>query len=333
MRRLSAALGAMSAGIVLALIGGPAAAGDYHTGSTIVCGDCHTTGKALSRLDANNVCLSCHGNVASTAPGVLDMNPGGLPRQAGALNGMGGLPHFTGHTLGSGDQAPGGRWAAGAGGLGCTDCHAAHGEPGQYRNVVLRPGTADTDRRITYSTGAVNDRTKDVWQRPSVTAAGRYAAANVRFNQPDATIAAYAAWCQGCHTLLHGAAGASNMGGMFGGDLGRPWMRHPTMGVAVGALGNRHSSFARYVSLANRVPTLSRSGSWPAADNAVSCMSCHKAHGNRNPFGLLYMSGHGQLTEEGDSEGGRYIDLCHQCHTQGIEAGPSAPLPLNAAGG
>jgi len=39
----------------------------------------------------------------------------------------------------------------------------------------------------------------------------------------------------------------------------------------------------------NRAQTLSASGRWPAPDNTVSCMSCHKAHGNRNPFGLLKM--------------------------------------------
>ena len=322
MRRLSAAAGAI--GLALACSAGPASAGDYHSGGTLVCGECHTNGKALSRQDANSICLSCHGTAATAAPGALEVNLGGLPRQAGALNGPGGPHHFTGHTLGSPDRAPGGTWAPAAGGLVCTDCHAAHGEPAQHRNLVLRPGTAEMDRRITYGSGSTNDRTKDVWLRRSTTMAERYAADNVRFNQPDSTRSAYAAWCQGCHTLFHGAAGAVNMGGMAGGDAGRPWERHPTVGVTVGARGERHSSFARYASLTNRVPTLSRSGTWPAADNAVSCMSCHKAHGNRNPFGLLYTSGRGQLTEEGDTAGGHYIDLCQQCHTQGVEAGPFA---------
>lgn len=45
-------------------------------------------------------------------------------------------------------------------------------------------------------------------------------------------------------------------------------------------------------------------------------MSCHKAHGNRNPFGLIFMTGTGAtVTEDGD--GGVYKDLCRQCHTQG----------------
>lgn len=317
-QRSSAALGTIGIALLLGLFTGSAGAGDYHVGATSPCGDCHKNGASISRQDVNGVCLSCHGPTATDAPAVLDTNPSGVPRQAGALNGMGGLPHGTGHTLGSPDQAPGGTWAPGAGGLTCTDCHAAHGEQAQYRNLVLRPGASSTDRRVTYSSGPANDRGKDVWVKPAPTLAGRYAAESVRFNQPDSTQSAYAAWCQGCHTLFHGAAGASNMGGMFGGEVGRPWMRHPTVGVAVGARGDRHSSFSRYASLGNRVPTLSTSGTWPASDNAVSCVSCHKSHGNRNPFGLLYMSGQGQLTEEGDTGGGKYIHLCHQCHIQGL---------------
>jgi Doubled CXXCH motif (Paired_CXXCH_1) len=308
-----------AAWLLLGSAAGPVSAGAYHTGDTAICGDCHTKGKRLSHQDANEVCLSCHGRAPTNAPGVLEANPSGVVRQAGALNGMGGmLPAHVGHTLGGPDRAPGGAWAPSAGGMTCTDCHAAHGEAGQYRNLLLRPGAAESDRRITYASGPSNDPTKDVWLRPSPTMAGRYAAENVHFNQPDLRLSAYAAWCQGCHARFHGAPGTPNMGGMAGGENGNAWVRHPTVGVAVGARGDRHSSFARYASLGNRVQTLSPSASWPALDNAVSCMSCHKAHGNRNPFGLLYMSGRGQLTEEGDTGGGKYINLCQQCHQQGL---------------
>ena len=30
----------------------------------------------------------------------------------------------------------------------------------------------------------------------------------------------------------------------------------------------------------------------------LSCMSCHKAHGNKNAFGLIFMKGTGTRTEE-----------------------------------
>ena len=329
MQRMIATIVAAGICLCFGLLAATADAGDYHVGATLVCADCHKNGKRLTRQDANETCLSCHGNAATSAPGVLDVNASGTPRQAGPLNGAGGsLRDHTGHTLGSSDPAPGGTWAPGAGGMACTDCHAAHGQAGQYRNLVLRPGTAEADRQISYSMGQANDRTRDVWLRPAPTMAGRYAVENARFNQPDPTRSAYAAWCQGCHTQFHGAAGSSNMGGMFGGEVGRPWLRHPTVGVPVGARGDSHSSYTRYASLGNRVPTLSPSGAWPARDNAVSCMSCHKAHGNRNPFGLLFMSGRGQITEEGDTGGGKYVHLCQQCHSQGMESGPLAAAPL-----
>jgi hypothetical protein len=44
-------------------------------------------------------------------------------------------------------------------------------------------------------------------------------------------------------------------------------------------------------------------------------MSCHKSHGNQNAFGLIFMSGTGTITDNGD--GGAYRDLCRQCHRQG----------------
>jgi hypothetical protein len=57
-----------------------------------------------------------------------------------------------------------------------------------------------------------------------------------------------------------------------------------------------------------------------------SCFTCHKSHGNKNGFGLIWFVDNTttgpnppatptDITEEGD--GGAYRDLCRQCHTQG----------------
>jgi hypothetical protein len=182
--------------------------------------------------------------------------------------------------------------------------------------LVLRPGTASEDRRVTFVVGSTNDLRKDVWIQADPSAPGKYDARNIHFNQPRLGRSAYGEWCQGCHTSFHGPAGAPNMGGLTG------WKRHPTADGRIGGGPRRHSSFGHYAGLANRVPVLSASGAWPASDNTPSCMSCHKAHGNGNPFGLLYMAGKGQLTENGDSQGKAYVDLCHQCHTQGRSQQP-----------
>ncbi len=316
----------------LAVLGTVAQAGLFHTQESGACQDCHKAGltkqepvliaslitpvprpSSFGRMDVNRTCLECHSEQGGDGKGtsVLAGGDPAIVRQAGYLNGPGGFGH-TGHTLGSTQAAPGGTWAPGPQGLTCTDCHDPHGDTGQYRNLVLRPGTAKEDRRVTFVIGPANDRRKDVWVQSGSDGPGKYHAVNVRFNQPRPGRSAYGEWCQGCHTAFHGPAGSPNMGGQNG------WKRHPSADARIGGGPRQHSSLARYAALGNRVPTLSATGSWPASDNTPSCMSCHKAHGNGNPFGLLYMAGQGQLTESGDSQGRAYVDLCHQCHTQGL---------------
>lgn len=316
----------------LAFLGTPAEAGLYHTRDTGSCQDCHKSGAAgqgpvlvasliaptprqtsFAPMDVNRTCLECHNGRGGNADGssVLSGPDGTLVRQAGFLNGPGGIEH-TGHTLGSTQRAPGGTWTPGPQGLTCTHCHDPHGDNGQYRNLVLRPGTATEDRRVTFVLGPTNDLRKDVWIGSGPFDAEKYDARVIRFNQPQSGRSAYGEWCQGCHTAFHGPAGSPNMGGVNG------WTRHPTSDARIGGGPRQHSSFTRFAGLANRVPTMSASGSWPATDNTPSCMSCHKAHGNGNPFGLLFTAGRGHLTESGDSEGKSQTDLCHQCHTQGL---------------
>lgn len=187
-------------------------------------------------------------------------------RQAGFLTAPGELNHI-GHTLGSLHRALGGTWTPGSQGLTCTDCHAAHGENGEYRNLVLRPGTATEDRRVASVVGQSKDlrkgRVDPVWPQR-----------HRKVRRPG-------------HSLQSATARPLCVWGMVSG-------------------------------LSHRVPTVRASGSWPALDNTPSCMSCHKADGNGNPFGLLCMAGGGQLTENGDSQGKAHADLCHQCHTQGL---------------
>ena len=311
-----------------------AEAGLYHTGGKGTCLDCHKKATTNHRLVALaslsnrpsrpkvssgvgeiRSCLECHDGRAGNgmAPGVLEASRTAVVRAAGFLNGPGGVGHC-GHTLGSMQQAPGGLWQPGPEGLTCTDCHDPHADGEQYRNLVLRPGTAAEDRRVTFVAGPTNDPGKDVWVRSGLEGTEKYDARTIYFNQPLPGQSAYAAWCQGCHAAFHGSLGSVTARGMNG------WKRHPTAEARIGGSPRQQTSLDRYAKLANRVPTLSPSASWPGPDNSVSCMSCHKAHGNGNPFGLLFMAGGGTLTENGDSQGAVYMDLCHQCHTQGLAA-------------
>jgi hypothetical protein len=128
--------------MVLLLVSG-GTTGEYHSGGTLLCYDCHTmhfsmahgfAGEAgpppqtpqaggfwlgstgpneyLLKAPANELCLACHDN-QTFAPDVLGVNQNASPsqgRQAGALNRVGlGVPYETwkGHTLDSTEMPPG----------------------------------------------------------------------------------------------------------------------------------------------------------------------------------------------------------------------------------
>ena len=329
-----------------------AQAGDYHRSGTLICSDCHvahysqshamTSGgtftalgpdgpyEDLLRNDPNKLCLTCHNNNA-IAPDVLGDNTGkypGIVREAGGLNALAssgitndaGYDETNGHTLYSTDMPPGSTGSAyvpGADGLECVSCHAQHGTA-NYRNLLNRGiFTGDT---VSYAVGS-NDLTKDVYE----TASTSYDISNVWFNEPNTHKSAYANWCKACHTQFHGAGGDANMGGLSGGVTASntsPWKRHPTSDVNIGESGSAAtfiSSLAQFAGHTNKVKVMDSQGLWTGTgtDNTItpSCFSCHKAHGNQNAFGLIFMSGTGTVSEQGD--GGQYRDLCRQCHVQG----------------
>src|SRR5262245_61624206 len=137
MKRLTTALVA-----ALAVTALPAFAGEWHTGASNLCTDCHTmhfsqthqwgsdaplasrsqsggdwlgaTGpnNFLLKAPANQLCLACHDG-QTFAPDVLGDNANASPangRSAGALNETalgGGYDAFKGHTLGTTDRPPG----------------------------------------------------------------------------------------------------------------------------------------------------------------------------------------------------------------------------------
>lgn len=321
-------------------------AGDYHVSGTLICSDCHvahysqshalTSGGTFTPLGAggpfarilrnevNLLCLSCHNN-SSVAPDVFGTNAGkyqgaDYKRRAGALNSGsillsndGGFDDIDGHTLWSTATAPGGTFVHTGVGLECSDCHSPHGSALQYRN--LRTSTRSTNaffnKALTYQPGGSNDPTKDVWERN----VRSYEDADVDFNEPDQTKSGYGAWCQSCHTVFHGSEATTNM--YVGGD----WVRHPTADANIE--GSRLRQFLTGTSdstgtRTNRVKVMDANGIWGSGSLTMtpSCFSCHRSHGNKNGFGLIFMAGNGStVNEEGD--GGVYRDLCRQCHTQG----------------
>lgn len=331
-------------------------AGEYHYGQTLVCYDCHTMHFSQSHKwsgatpvsntaalggdwlgssgpnqyllkgsNQNSLCLACHDG-QTFAPDVLGANTNNYVRAAGALT-TGTAPYeaWKGHTLDGLVTPPGGYMNLR---LECVNCHSPHGNT-SYRNLD------GTSTPVTYAKGT-NDLTKDVFLRSWTLGqiATNYSVDNVDFNEPPATPqnrgSPMATFCRGCHTEFHGRGGDSNMGGTGG----TGWLRHPTADADIGkyAADGQHSSLDVFKNKLYRVKVMSPLGDWGTQGSAwaaaptnltPTCVTCHKAHGNQNPFGLLFLAGTGPLTEEGDSDGNsssnpgvRMRALCGQCHVQ-----------------
>jgi hypothetical protein len=313
----------------------------------------------LLKAPANQLCLSCHDG-QTFAPDVLATNANASPasgRRAGALNEAGlGAPYdqYKGHTLGSTSVPPGfnpngagvpltSQYDA-TGGLECISCHLQHGSATVYRN--LGPRTADF--QPTYVLGTTNDTTKDVWinmPAPYTANTGNaatfnplYAEANVSYNRTDPAAPAGAnrttsnrmdTFCSACHGDFHGGPGDANIGASSGALDG--FIRHPTSRVTIGASGTQgfggHSALSRYTGATTKVKVYAsdRTG---FTDATPGCVTCHKAHGNQNPFGLVFLNRTAaSVGEEGGYKAGDvemangygigYRNLCGQCHSQG----------------
>lgn len=304
----------------------------------------------LLKLPANQLCKACHDGQAF-APDVVGTNFNAAPtqgRSAGALNELAlGAPYesFKGHTLDSTDAPPGYNPAAvgvsptfydPTGGLECINCHLQHGSPASYRNLGPRGAAGGNP---SYAINTTNDITKDVWiniappYTPNTGSATTfnpyYDNASVQYNRIDGTAGTTKFsnridnMCGACHGDFHGGPGDATVGG-----VGTPpveFIRHPTGQVAIGAAGGGHSALANYAAATTRVKayTVDRTA---YTNTTPGCVSCHKAHGNQNPFGLVFLDRNATSVGE---EGGfgaddtdtslktGYRNLCGQCHRQG----------------
>ncbi len=329
----------LAGAVVILGLGGLAWAGDYHYTSTLICYDCHTMhysgqhdyagnlsnpwpNRGLSGPygyllinEQNALCLSCHDQKANI-PDVLgaDFNSTGSGgRQAGALT-TGSAPYedWRGHTLGANPtNPPGGTWPGGVTELRCSGCHSTHGSA-NYRNLG---GKLASPPSITYAYSTTPANTTDV--RISIASlpgvgsritGGVYSRDNTFFNELASSNSPYGDFCAGCHGNFHGVANTGSA---------TAFTRHPTEDVNF--TNTAGTDIAQYNAKGNKVQVLFASNGPLVTYTTTatpSCMSCHKAHGNQNPFGLIYMVSSGTITEEGVS-GGSIRDLCGQCHTYG----------------
>ena len=336
--------------IALAACAGTVMAGDYHSGDTLICADCHTMhysyqhdfagGAApdlgaggphayLLRAEGSELCLLCHDG-KTFAPDVKGGHANGYVRQAGALT-TGASPNedWKGHSLGSIAAPPGndGGYEAGAS-LECNDCHHQHGydgglgsylnaypegyENGQYRNLANHPGGSSTNTPMMYAIGT-NDLALDIFERDASIGdlPAHYAVANVDFNEPDETASAYATWCKSCHTDFHGAKGGAEIGG----DAeGHHWLRHPTNDVNIGGQPSHgHSSIGEWAAAgkANWVKAMDPTGLWDYS-SATS-----EAPGAYTPSCFTCHKAHGSGNSFGLTwDYASNMDGCQQCHNK-----------------
>lgn len=314
----------------------------------------------LLKAPANQLCLSCHDG-QTFAPDVLGVNTNASPTQgraAGALNNPAqGSPYdqWKGHTLDSTTVPPGfnptlvgapAAWYDNTQGLECISCHSQHGSATSYRNLgSYSLGGAAASARPTYVIGTTNNATMDVWiniPAPYTANSGNaatfnpyYDTASVSYNRNDATVGTthtsnrMDTFCATCHGNFHGGAGDANIGATAAVLDG--FIRHPTSQVTIGASGTQgyggHSALSRYTGATTKVKVYAsdRAG---YTDATPGCVSCHKAHGNQNPFGLIFLSRTAAAVgEEGGYATGQvemangygvgYRNLCGQCHGQG----------------
>ena len=315
--------------------------------------------EALLRAEPNDLCLSCHEN-QTFAPDVLHANTNGGVRQAGALNDGSDpdYPETSGHTLGSTATPRGfvaGKYGPTASysydpavGLECVHCHTPHGSgrggndistatstagvsDNPYRNLLSMRGVVVSFEKKATGTPTVSlgaDTVIRKWYGDGVsTLAERYDHSNVDFLEPVADNSGMAAFCKGCHAQFHGNSTTENTAEMWD-TADAAWLRHPA------AEGNISAN--TFKTKVNRVKVMSPTGDWGPTDGSAwtapsdltpTCITCHKGHGNKNPFGLVYMgngSTAGGITEEGDADGtqpavdgGGARKLCKQCHGMG----------------
>jgi hypothetical protein len=323
----------------------PDAAPRHHTPESLVCTDCHLAGgeqvrpplggvpagaaaapggapnRAFLRYaDPLDLCLSCHDDHPGV-PDVLGEDVNGLAdRSAGAFGPpdvAGGNGHVLVHALAAvgaaGDQAPGPRpaavWTAG---VTCIDCHDPHGSH-LARN--LRPPESDPG---VAALGLFDD--------PHAVGMARYESRAVTYGTLDGDdLREVSSVCLRCHADLSGAHGLLPGGEGYG--------RHPCYDSAGGAVNDLAQGAARGITSpahwaegrgsgfagTQRVRVVVRGATDFAGGQVVSggrngvfCLTCHKAHGSSQPFGLAWPAARG-LTATG----------CDQCHAVAGEADPA----------
>ena len=284
-------------------------------------------------LKNDDVCSTCHKD-QTFAPDVFGDNVNGYIRSAGGVreDATGG-----GHKIGSTIRPPGydgtntgGYFGAGTE-LECVSCHSPHGSA-NFRNLipyamrgaigsanvakvsptVAKSATFDTTKDVTivggnsYTFGSGTANFQNYYGRNAILLSRVADGSEIVFNGAKSSNH-MDQFCGVCHGAFHGGDFATDNTGN-----GTDFVRHPTGVVKIGSFSSATGAANLKIYQASAVQT--------AATDSPGCLTCHKAHGNRNPFALIYPSPTAtDTTEEGD---GAYKTLCKSCHGMGGSVTP-----------
>lgn len=312
-------------------------AGEYHgVQPTTACSDCHSahasergqvwtpTEKLLKNTGGEvPLCMSCHDGTDPQAPDIVSSGTAANPSNvvstqyaskygssAGVFQGDYLLStNPCGHSLVPGAlvSAPLSTSYTKAGGLVCSDCHDSHGN-GNYRNLVPDPNPNHPGAFSIVLGTNVKESVPVSMQNPNPAAA--YDTGNISFGVPNNI----GAWCADCHDQLAQNSAGSSPAHFKG---------HPSE-VVIGGVGV-HTDVSNWTTPSGQantgfgtdvgdsspgIPRLrygspSLSNSTAGSGDAVFCLSCHKAHGSKYKYGLVW-----PLHQAGSD----MLSGCQQCH-------------------
>ena len=293
----------------------------YHNGDTLMCTDCHsihasaqhaldgdTAGfpytepahtKLLKKADPVDVCLSCHDSMAGV-PDVITTDVNGLTERSAGFLDQPDTPSFRGHNLGRGLSLDtlcerchfGGSMATAT--VSCIDCHNPHGN--------------DKARNLQWASSPGGEPVFALFTRPGVTGLQKYERANTAHSYVPLAATEITNMCIDCHHAFFDDSSHTytKPGGMthFGrhANFNSEWGALDTISVGgvTGSTDPAHwdagtgSGFdgaARVPFVATGATTFMQAAAVNATANAVFCLSCHKAHGGDQPFGLMWVPG------------------------------------------
>jgi hypothetical protein len=301
-------------------------AGEWHTGSSLVCSECHVLhyaggegvepggpfGHLLSHSTVNGLCLSCHDGRDPAAPDVLASvtmyQAGGDEFSAAGFFAGTDASSDKAHDLGVTDLVPL-RTPAASMILSCASCHDVHGD-GNYRNLISDPDSSGSGTTMILGIDVFEGDHPTVPPTPEGTATA-YTSSNVGYRS------GLSRWCAECHNSLemneNGASPAhfkrhpSDVGLDQAGGHADPyhWVTGEGLGFG-GTTGDDLEGVPR-VRFQESAASDFTSAKAVAASNQVFCGSCHLAHGGTYAAGAVWPY---------KEPGADMYSPCQQCHNQ-----------------